>query len=285
MRSIIKNTVWVLALLVLLSKAHAQQVFENDEGAREKHFIYEVKQIDEFFERFNDDSSSFIRKVYKDRHIAYSPTRAKLIRSLFNYQNPAWDKDTINRFIEQVTDAGHPLLLNFYGDDWYAEATCLFQYNNAVIEIPLIMKIETENGGSRWVIAAVKPNSLKEDVTEIRIGGIPEHHSRFINPVSHGTNFIELARVFHDRSHLSEYCDSLFFNRRQSITFYEAIQQNRIQFIRVSHIRYHYLQASPWIFTVEYFERKELNTGWLINSLEELSPAEVALYKKKMLEE
>jgi len=285
MYAIHQRAVWVLTLLVVFSKTQAQQVFENDAGYREKHFIYEVKLIDEFFERFNDDSSSFIRSVYKTRHIPFTLTRDKLIRSLFNYQAQHWDTTMIHDFIATVTVPGSPVLLNFYGDNWYAEVNCQFQYKAGTVEIPLILKIEAENSGARWVIVAVKSNPMKQVTTEVRLTGSPEHRSRSMNPVVHGNNFIELDSVFRDRGHLSEYFDSLFFNRKFSLNFYDAIQKNQIQFIKVTHVRYHYLQAAPWIFTVDYFERKDLNAGWLINTLEKVSPPDMEAYRKRLLEE
>ena len=63
------------------------QVYSNNDGAKEKHFIYEVKEIDEFFERFNDEPNSFLRGVYKARHVKFNIDRQRLIRSLFNYEN------------------------------------------------------------------------------------------------------------------------------------------------------------------------------------------------------
>src|SRR5450432_2151980 len=76
------------------------QVFTNDAGAREKHFVYEVKQIDEFFERFNNDSSSFLREVYKSYHVKYKIGRAKLIKSLFNYETKSWDHAILDSFVQ-----------------------------------------------------------------------------------------------------------------------------------------------------------------------------------------
>ena len=79
------------------------QVFTNDAGAREKHFIYEVKQIDEFFERFNDAPNSFLRSVYKARHIKFNIDRQQLIRSLFNDENKSLDSILKTQFISDVT--------------------------------------------------------------------------------------------------------------------------------------------------------------------------------------
>ena len=71
--------IYVLRFLIFISFSICQhrlfsQVYSNNGGAKEKHFIYEVKEIDEFIERFNDDPGSFIRSVYKARHIKFNIT-------------------------------------------------------------------------------------------------------------------------------------------------------------------------------------------------------------------
>ena len=261
------------------------QVFVNDAGTREKHFVYEVKQIDEFFERFNNDSNAYIRKVYNTYHVKFKLDRNALIKSLFNYETQSWDSATINSFVDLVTNPDKPLRLDFYHGNWFAEANCTFQYNSSTIQIPIILRISTnEDGGAKWVIAAIKPSALKQEavVTEIITN---KNKNKFINPESHANNFIELQRVFEDKNNLANYVDANFFERKNSIAFYNALVKSKISFITVKDIRYHYLQIDEWIFTVEYFSRDALNSGWLINSMKRASGTDKELYRKKLLEE
>ena len=51
--------------------------------------------------------------------------------------------------------------------------------------------------------------------------------------------------------------------------FYNAILNSDIDFLEVIKIKYHFLLADKWIFTVENFIREELNSGWLINHIRE----------------
>jgi hypothetical protein len=100
----------LISAIQCLSLQGIGQEYVNDDASREKHFVYEVKQIDEFFERFNDDSSSYIRKVYKIYHQQFKPDRTILIKSLFNYETQAWDSTLINDFVRfrfyRTTGAG-----------------------------------------------------------------------------------------------------------------------------------------------------------------------------------
>ena len=133
------------------------QVITNDAGSREKHFIYEVKQIDEFFERYNNDSSSFLTEVYKSHHVKYGISRARLIRSLFNYETKTWPPSAIDSFVRSALRVKMPSKRDFYGDNWYAEADCKFQYGANVIDIPVVLRIATDReNGSKWMIVGAR---------------------------------------------------------------------------------------------------------------------------------
>ncbi len=261
------------------------QAIVNDAGEREKHFIYEVKQIDEFFERFNDDNNSFVRKVYAKYHIKYNLSRASLIKSLFNYETKSWNAEEIDRFVSTATNEHHPKKLDFYSSNWYAEAKCKFKQNENVIDITLILKIDTQSmKRSKWVIAGVKSNTLKTTYSS-RVIALPKDPDKFINPASHANNFIELDKALDDKMNLADYFDSTFFNRKNAMAFYDAILNSRIKFLYVKEIKYHFLQMEKWIFTVDYFPRDALNSGWLINTMQNVSIPEMENYRKNLLGE
>jgi hypothetical protein len=258
------------------------QVYSNNDRANDKHFIYEVKEIDEFFERFNDAPGSFLRGIYKARHIKFNIDRQQLIRSLFNDENTSLHKALIDEFISDVTKKKRPVYLDFYGGDWYAELTCKFRYNSSSIAIPVMMKIEmSPNKGSKWMIVAVGSSTLKSkiDVTEMA----RSKKTKIISPTSHGTNFVSLKRAFEDTENLSSYFENYYFKRSHMLEFYNAILNRQIEFLDVSKIKYHFLVADKWIFTVENFSRESLNSGWLINHMQKVSPSEIKNYRNKLL--
>jgi hypothetical protein len=259
------------------------QVISNNDNAKEKHFVYEVKEIDEFFERFNDEKASFIRGIYKAHHVKFNIPRQLLIRSLFNFESMSKDSVMINRFVSDVTKKKKPIYLDYYGDDWYAELTCKFRYNAVSIVIPVIMKIEmTQNKGSKWMIVAVGSSNLKSKivVTEMAQSKVK---TNIISPTSNGTNFVSLKRVFEDKENLSDYFESVYFKRPNMLEFYNAILNRDIDFLDVIKIKYHFLLAGRWIFTVEDFIREDLNSGWLINHMEKVSPIGMDNYRSRLL--
>lgn len=274
---------WILIFFVICHHRLFSQVYSNNDGGREKYFIYEVKEIDEFFERFNDEPGSFIRAVYKAHHTKFNIDRQRLIRSLFNYETMSWDSSMVNKLISEVTNKKRPIYLNFYGNNWYAELTCKFRYNSSSIEIPIIMKIEmTQNKGSKWMIVAVGPSTLKSKivVTEMAQSKIK---TKLISPTSHGTNFVSLKRAFADKENLSDYFENAYLKRSNMLEFYNAILNREIEFLEVIKIKYHFLLADKWIFTVEDFTRETLNSGWLINHIQKVSSFEMENYRNKLL--
>jgi hypothetical protein len=281
-----KTHVLKFLIFISFSVCHRRlfsQVISNNDNSKEKHFVYEVKQIDEFFERFNDEKNSFIRGVYKAHHVKFNIPRQLLIRSLFNRENISKDSVMINEFVSDVTKKNKPIYLDYYGNDWYAELTCKFQYNAASIEIPVIMKIEmTENSGSKWMIVAVGSSGLKSKivVTEMVQSKVK---TNIISPTSNGTNFVSLKRAFDDKENLSDYFESAYFKQSNMLEFYNAILNRDVDFLEVIKIKYHFLLAGRWIFTVEDYIREELNSGWLINHLEEVSPVGIDNYRSKLL--
>src|ERR1700712_2090604 len=106
------KTICLLFFSFLFHHAGAQ-VLNNNARAREKHFLYEVKQVDEFFERFNNDTGSFIREVYKTRHVKYKLDRPALIKSLFNYESQTWDQQMIDNFVNDAAGTKNQQKLNF----------------------------------------------------------------------------------------------------------------------------------------------------------------------------
>ena len=259
------------------------QVFENDAGQREKLFIYKVKQIDEFFERFNNDTGSFIRRLYKQRGIKFKIDRPTLIRSLFNYVTQSWPNGAIDSFVKKALIVQMPSSGDYYGEDWFAEAICRFEYNSNTIDVPVILRTNTDrNKRSKWIITGVKQTIFKSSAP-LSITMRTSVPGKFISPVSHCNDFIELVNVFEDKQNLSAYFDQSFFQKNNATGFYNAILKNQIKFLHVKEIRYHFLQVNNYIFTVQHFERNSLNAGWLINNLTTASAADKQHFRKELL--
>lgn len=285
-KSPLKAFVWLSGLLLCgpLSRA---QVFDNDDAAREANFVTKVMQLDEFIHRFNNDTSSEIRRYYLAHHRPWNKSREQLIRSLFNYTTQNWDSVQLDHFIRRVIDPQRPDSLGFFRGHWYAEAACDFLYNAMPVEAQLILRMQINpNGTAQWVIAAVKPDFAMEPQEGVpaRAGSV-SRKGRFIQPAANETYFAELQRDFADKRRLTGLFEKRFFQRRYSGPFYQALLSDRIKFVAVKKLRYHCLQVPGWIFTVENFERPTRNSGWLITRIREAGAKERSEYIRKLLQE
>jgi hypothetical protein len=209
-----------------------------------------------------------------------------MIKSLFNYENKTWSKTLIDSFVKKGLDIEMPNAANWYGENWFAEANCKFEYNGAAIFIPVILKIVTDDKHRfKWVIAGIGNNTLKEADSSNAPITIRKIKNNFINPADHGTNFIELENVFNDKEHLSDYFENAFFYRKNALQFYHALMAKKIKFQYVKEVKYHFLNVNGFIFTVEYFSRQSLYSGWLVNSLKACDAKDMAKYKTALLGE
>jgi serine/threonine protein kinase len=105
---------------------------------------------------------------------------------------------------------------------------------------------------------------------------------RIISPVSHGTGFIALYDVFKDGANIQNYIAKDYIP--DTLTYFISLMSlNKIKLTEVNKVKYHFLQIPGWAFTVDYFNRKELNSGWLISELKRMSNNEKRAYKKEIL--
>ena len=111
---------------------------------QEHRFALQVKQVDEFIERFNGDSATLLVK-YQNEHFSDKPLdRIALIKTLFNQQNPRWDYVEIEDFIDAVTGGAYPVRLDFFDTDWYARLNCQVKYKGKLHNIVLTLNIQRE---------------------------------------------------------------------------------------------------------------------------------------------
>jgi len=279
---------FALCLFACLPHCEAQ-IYSNDDGPREANFVAKVVLLDEFIHRFNNDSSSEIRRYYLDHHRAFNKSRAQVIRSLFNYSSQDWDSLLVERFIDRAIDPSNPNFIGFMQDGWYADADCKFLYNKSPVEIHLVLRVRVNpDKTSEWVISAVKPSfDLHSD--SVADPASQSHRNRkqrlFIQPTANDTYFIELNRDFADKRRLTDIFDAGVIQKPSAMGFYQALLSNRLKFLDVKSIKYYYFQVHDWLFTVENFDRSTRNSGWLISSIRQIDNLERSEYEKKLLEE
>ncbi len=248
---------WVWGWLLLGGQvAWAQSAFTEEEAS----FLFSVKQVDEFFERFNHEENTLLRqhlgRMFPDREI----TRQEMIKGLFNYADRNWDLQDISAFLAQVSQPEQPVLLSFYDRDWYAELDCAVIYEGQPQQARLTMRVERLPGSSatKWVLAAAAAEFL-----ELPRNADP---TQSLSPASHGTDFMNLDRALEDGMNVRSYLPQNY--RADVLTlFLKAHADGKLEFRQVNQVTYHFLQVDGWIFTLRNYNRSSRNSGWLISQL------------------
>jgi hypothetical protein len=262
--------IWLLAL-VAIQPAFAQ-IFQDEVTAN---FAYQVKQIDEFIERFNNKDKTLIKQYVQKLDTAARFKRENLIKSLFNASDTSWKKEEILRFIGQVTDNAKPTYLNFFDNHWYAEVNCAAVYKGKPTPITLILKMQREkNGMSKWIAVSAIADFLRLPVRKDTTTGL--------NPLSHATDFMNIDLLATDKKNIRNYLPNHYRDDVLSVFLYES-QHNQLVIKQVNKITYHFLQIDGWIFTVNRFSRQTRNSGWLVSKLMSVDASEKQRYAKDRL--
>ncbi len=122
-------------------------------------FAHQVKQIDEFFGRFNGDTSTLIYEYRLKNYPDLPMDREQLLLSLFDQRKPDWDTLLVRAFMDDVIHGGKFVKLSFYDDDWYAKLKCSMKYKGIPEKVSLTLQVEHEEDySSKWVIRGVEAN-------------------------------------------------------------------------------------------------------------------------------
>lgn len=266
---------WLLAFALLYPGKLLAQSYEKEYSVA---FAWEVKQVDEFIERFNNDESSFLREYLKKKDGSLPLTREKMLKSLFNAKGTNWNYAEITAFIKQVTSAEKPQYLDFDSANWYAKVRCeLLNHgkpDNAVLKLSFVT---LPNGSSKWVITDVEfptttgAASLPTSHGPRAYGPAPPDPTVSLNPMSHAIDFMNIDLVTKDPANIENFV-SPAPERSQNLDFFvSACLSNRIKIIRATSISYTFLQVKGWLIELRQFNRASLNSGWLISKLVKLS--------------
>ncbi len=264
----------LLGFLYIFINQSVKSQFEDDFLIREK-FFFEVGQIEEFQERFNFDGKTKLLKYLKAEQPELEINREDFLVSLFDTSNVTFDPSLAKVFIDIVNDSVNPYYLDFYDNGWYAEVHCIFEYNGSSDSGKLILKNQfNADSSSKWVIAGVSSALINTPKSKDPL--------KILSPVSHGTDFIALYDIMQDGDNIQNYIAN-DYSIDTLTCFISMVHNNKIRLQQIYKVKYHFLQIPKWIFTVDYFNRKELSSGWLISGLERVKKEEKKKYKADIL--
>lgn len=235
-------------------------------------FTFQVKQINEFIERFNNDDSTLVKLYYKQNNPSKVPTREQLIKSLFNAEKKNWNYQEINNFIDTVNNKINPLKLHLLGDNWYVKLVCPIYYKNVAKTATLTLKLQpVKDGIYKWVITGVSApflNTLKTGKKYDKFQlPTPEDNTTALNSISNAIDFMDIDKVSEDLTNISNY-----FERRTSYkddlpVFVEECLKGHLKITSPNRIGYYFTQIPGWLLEIKRFNRRTRNSGWLISAL------------------
>lgn len=171
-------------------------------------------------------------------------------------------------FISDVTQINAPAYLDFHGESWFSEVNAWFMRGRERVNVILFMTLVKENLGSKWVINDIYfppyENLYKHD---------EQSASRFLHPLSHELDFMNLDRVFGTKEYIGDYFNQGYEVDKLSIFLFE-LRTNQMKFQQVTGVKFHFFQLDGWYVEISEFNRPGFNTGWLISNLIRLEPGQ-----------
>jgi hypothetical protein len=252
-----------VSLLVLSSRLAFAQGYEKE---YEKLYAWEVKQVDEFIERFNNDST--LLHLYVKKHDPKTAlTHEKLVKSLFNAEDKTWNFAEISSFIKTVNDKKQKLRLA--GSDFYATLVCPVKYKRKPETVILTLcLVELPKGGSKWVVTGadakfIEPDSLKQQIAPPaeNAGGTG------LQPMSHATNFMNIDLIAKDKKNISNYYVTAEKQNAALAQFIKECYAGNIEEQSPTAVKYNVGQIKGWNMEIQQFDRQTQNSGWLISKL------------------
>ncbi len=224
-----------------------------------------TKQVNQFFRRFNGEESTKGERYYQgDKDFRNHSLRNQYLNVIFDAQNNSITSQLKRDFINQVNSQTDPQYIDFHSDGWFAEVTTKFLYQGADVYITLFMKLEQENLGYKWVMSNVYFPHFKN-----LFSSVSSDPPKFLHPMSHEIDFMNLIRVFSDKDNVEQYIEKESSPDYLSMFLYE-LKKGNLKYQSVTNLKFHFFQINGWYFELANFNRPGGNSGWLISSLTKL---------------
>lgn len=257
----LRNITFLMVSLLWASVSMAQTI--GDFKMDETELYAMTKQMGQFMRRFNYEEDQFGYKLNpKDPKYRNAEMRRQSLPILFDQERYGTQTELQRYFIEDVTK-GDSTFMTFLGGHWYSEVSTTFRYNGKEVNVQLILAVEQEGLGSKWVLTNVYcPEFNKLFPT----GELAEKEKHFLHPMSHELDFMNIYKAFQDPEVIDFYASKDYQPDYLTLFFYE-VKKGNLVFQHVDGLKFHVFQIKDWYFEVSWFDRKGLNSGWLMSNV------------------
>ncbi len=253
----------VLSLFLLTKSSLAQLVTDMDDESR---LYAESKQVNQFFRRFNGEEDEKGKRYYPgDKPYRSAKLRKKYLGILFDESNSGISNTLRTQFVKEVLDKPQSTILDFHGAGWFSEVRATFAVDGKAQPVILFMELEKDHLGAKWVI-----NKVHADVFEPYFVRDTSKVGRFLHPMSHELDFMNLRKALSNSDSVSQFTVKRFVPDHLSLFLYE-IKKGNMRFQSVNEVKFHFFQIDGWYFELSEFNRPGYNTGWLMSGLVKLT--------------
>ena len=256
-----KLLILVLALCFGILPMRAQSI--GNVQMDEANLYAMTKQMGQFIRRFNYEEDQFGNQINpKDPSYRNTEKRRQSMAILFDQQTYGNQPDLQRYFIEDVT-SNDSTFMTFLGGRWYSEVSASFKYKGKNVSIIMILGVEKEGLGSKWVLNNIYFSEFNK---LFPTGEIAEKEKHFLHPMSHELDFMNIYKIFKEPEIIEYYASKRFEPDYLTLFFYE-IKKGNLIFQNVDTVKFHVFQIKDWYFEVSWFNRSGNNAGWLISNL------------------
>lgn len=269
----LKNCFLILLLSLPALSTHSQTGHIGDFDMDERSLYAMTKQMSQFFSRFNQEEDQFGKKLYPSSPDYRNNDKRKLVLPLlFDAENLRTSSSLRDYFIQDLTSEKDSNFMAFLGGRWYAEAEATFEYQGKNVSVVMVLMIEKEGLGSKWVLTNVYFPAFNKLFPE---GEMAEREKHFLHPMSHELDFMNIHKAFRQPEVIEYYASKEFRPDYLTLFFFE-VKMGRMKFKQINNLKFHIFQIKDWYFEVSYFNRPGMNAGWLISNLMYVKESEKA---------
>lgn len=274
-----KKIILFILATIICQQLDAQKFVYSHDPMVDTMFNRRVKSLDEFFARFNGlETNPDIPKESAE-------SRENNILSLFNQEmlilGQAPDEETtklysdITEFIQTVCK--NNIQLRITDSMFLAEAELVVKFQGKDKRINMILNMEDKgNNIFCWTFCGVNGlvgNKMLD--TTVAYG---------IRPVDNEVNFIQMRGIVtNPENRITNYRNSRTVIDPLSYLFALA-NTKQIQVLQCNKVLYHSFCIDGYYFIIEFFNRKDFNSGWLISDFKQIDQKEKEIQLNKLFD-
>ena len=261
-----KHPIVIIFLVsIFMAKMLPAQQFSSGNFTGDETTLYAMnKQVGQFIKRFNMEEDQFGKVLSaQDSKYRNEVLRKNVLPNLFDQYNPRTSGTLKNYFIEDVTKKAAPVFLQFLDTNWFAEVSAQFTYKGEPVDLILFLTLEKENLGSKWVLSNAYFNQLN-NLFPFADSILQKQY--FLHPQSHELDFMNLHKALEDPAHIEYYASQKYQPDYLTLFFY-LMKNKQLTFEKIKSVKFNFLQIDHWYFELSYYNRDDMNSGWLISNL------------------